>query len=660
MRYPTSVGLLSLLTCLPLSSGITQESTPNRPLPGPIVPPPAFQSAVERGTRTETGEPGPAYWQDWTDYHLTARLDPEGKRLEGTGRIVYHNHGPTPLPVVALYLVQNVFAEGAVRGRPVEVTGGIEIRHLRVGGEESPVITDRSQRGAGHAVEGTNLMIRLPEPVATGDSLEIVVDWAYTIPQRGRSGWNADNLFHVAYWYPQMAVHDDVTGWQRDQFRGVAEFYHGFGTYDVTIEVPDGWIVMATGRLLNAEEVLAPPVLERYRRAHESDSVVHVLTEADFGPGTATRQSDDGWHRWRFHADSVRDVAFGAMRASQWDAARVAVGDRDGDGATDYSLVNSFWRSSAPRWQEGWRYAQFSIAFLSRWLDHPYPWPHMTAVEGGGIMGGGMEYPMMTLMGAGRSDSAQFPDTTFFSVTAHELAHMWVPMIVSTDERRHGWMDEGLTSFNGTQAEDAFFPGVDHSVGDRNAYLNAARRGQGGEIMRYSDFHPGGYEYTSASYWKPNTLLSVLRAVLGGEVFVEALRTFIDRWAYKHPTPWDFFNTFEAVSSRELDWFWWSWYYETWTLDHAVADVVTDDDGTTIVLEDRGWALLPTRVAITRADGTVVEREVPVDVWLSGATQSELRLPPGSPVVRVELDAAHAFPDLDRENNVWERRDGGR
>jgi aminopeptidase N len=257
-------------------------------------------------------------------------------------------------------------------------------------------------------------------------------------------------------------------------------------------------------------------------------------------------------------------------------------------------------------------------------------------------------------MGPGRAEPPE-PDSMFYSLTAHELAHSWVPMIVSTDERRYGWLDEGLTSFNGIQAENDFFPGVDHSRADRDGYLEAARAGSEGEIMRWSDFHYPGRAYTAASYWKPTTLLGVLRTLLGEEVFVEAFRSFFATWAYRHPTPWDFFNTFERVSGRDLDWFWWSWYYETWVLDHAVASVTTDGTGSTITVEDRGWALMPCRLTVTRADGETLRREIPVTTWLSGRTASRLIIPAGAPIVRVEIDAEAAFPDVDRSNNVWER-----
>jgi hypothetical protein len=582
-------------------------------------------------------------------------LLPDEKRVEGSAHLVYHNRSPYGLRVVVLQLFQNLHAEGVARNSPSEVTGGVDIQRVAVAGVELSEITRRGQ-GAGYGVEGTTMPILLPQPLASGDSLPIDVDWAFKVPQRGasgRMGWSDDNLFHIAYWYPQMAVFDDVVGWQNDQFLGGAEFYAGYGRYDLGVEAPEGWVVIATGELTNAEQVLPPAVLERYRLAHTSDDVVHVLTEADFGPGNATLRSESGYLTWEFHSDTVRDVAFSAMRESLWDATRTPVGDRDGDGATDYALINAFYRADAPLWREQWRYGQHSIDFLSRWTGYPYPWPHMTSVEGGGIIGGGMEFPMMTLIGS--YTSPQSTDTSLYGVTAHELAHMWLPMIVGTDERRHAWMDEGTTTFNGGHASNEFYPGTDFPDGTRNGYLDVARMGREGELMRLSDYHYPGPAYGTASYSKPATLLNTLRGLLGPETFDPAYHEFIRAWAYKHPKPWDLFNFFSAASGTNLDWFWRTWYYETWTLDHAIGEIRDDSASTTIVIEDRGWAPMPARVTVTREDGETLEREVPVEVWLGGATRAEVTVPAGSPVVRVELDAQRVFPDIDRRNDVWER-----
>jgi aminopeptidase N len=390
----------------------------------------------------------------------------------------------------------------------------------------------------------------------------------------------------------------------------------------------------------------------RLRAAEASDTVVHVVTAADFGPGRATQRAAAGYLRWHFTADSVRDVAYSVTRASLWDAARTPVGDRDGDGRPDYARADAIYRENAPRWTMAWRYVQHSIDFLSRWTGYPYPWPHMTAVEGEGIIGGGMEYPMMTLI----SGYVGASDTALYGVTAHELAHMWVPMIVGNDERRRSWMDEGTTSFNGGAAENEFYPGRRWELGNYGGYAEITRTDEEGPIMRWSDFHYNGYAYSMASYAKPATLLWTLRGLLGEETFAKTYHTYIRRWAFKHPQPWDFFNTFNDVSGRNLDWFWRAFYYETWTLDQAVAGVKADESGTTVTVADLGLAPMPARLTITLANGQVLKAEIPVDRWLEGARKADYVAKTASPVVKVEIDAEQVFPDVNRDNNVWEKK----
>jgi hypothetical protein len=577
------------------------------------------------------------------------RVDPVAKRLRGEGRIVYHNRSPDALDRLELQLIQNVHAPGVVRNEPMEPTEGVTLERLALEGRAlSPVEGDTA--GAGYRVEGTRLTIMPPAPIPPGGRVTIEASWSFGVPQQGaggRMGWSGDDLLFLAYWYPQMAVYDDVVGWHTDPFRGTAEFYADHGSYDVTIEAPAGWLVRATGELQNADEALGPAIGERLRAAAAGDSVVRVVAA---GPPEGR-----GLTRWRFTADSVRDFAASLTRGAHWDVTRTPVGDRDGDGAVDYARIEAVWRETAPRWAEVARYAQHAIRFLSEFTATPYPWPHMTAVEGGGIITGGMEFPMMTLIG----DYNVRGDSALYYVTAHELAHMWVPMLVSTDERRYSWMDEGTTSFHENQARKVFFPGIDHDLPDQEEYLATARAGHEGAILTWSDFHATSDAYSTASYAKPATLLAALRALLGEETFTRAWHAFFDRWAYAHPYPWDLWNTIEDVAGRDLDWFWRSWYAETWTLDQAVAEVREDEGRTVIVIEDLGNAPMPLHVTIqTRGPegdpaATVIKTLGP-DAWLAGRRRVELPIE-GTRVVRVEIDPERRFPDIDRANNVWPR-----
>ncbi len=580
-------------------------------------------------------------------------MDVEAKTLDGSETIRYHNHAPTPLAVLVLNVTQNVHAEGVVRNGPAEVTGGMNIRRVAVNGEELGK-TD-SERNPGWAVDGTVMYIVPPDPVQPGDTVDLALDFDFKLPQSGvggRMGYSHDNLLYLGYWYPQMAVYDDVIGWHAEPFRGNAEFYADFGDYDVTVDAPAGWLVMGTGTLDNADEVLQGDVVRRLRRAESSDSIIHVVTH-DAG-AHATADSPDGRLSWHFEADSVHDVAFAVMKDFAWDAARTDVGDRDGDGHADYARVDAFWRRNAQTWAEAARFAQQSIAFHSRFTGLSYAWPHMSAVEGGGIIGGGMEFPMMTLIGAyeGRSDTA------LYSVVAHELGHEWLPMMVSSNERRYAWMDEGTTTFLEDNAQASFYPGSEPFLNEQQTYLQVAKARAEGPIMRWSDFQYPGPAYGVASYPKPASVLHALTGVLGEDTFNKAFRAFFERWAFKHPYPWDLFNTFEDVSGRDLDWFWRSWYYESsgdgkWWLDQAVSDVTRLADGQTrVTVRNIGWIPMPVPLTVTRGSATST-RTVPVDAWLDGAAAVTITLPAGDPVTRVEIDADHFFPDIDRSNNVW-------
>jgi hypothetical protein len=627
------------------------EASGERPSPDAVVPPPGYRAAVEAGTRSADGSPGPEYWQQWADYRIRARLDPDDHIVEGRVRILYENRSPDTLRHLHLHLHQDLYREGTVRNEPVETTGGVRLDRVAVDGTE---LQEAAGDGPSYRREATLLRLEPPSAVPPGEEVRIDVEWGFRVPAdgTGRMGRDGGDLYWIGYWYPQMAVYDDVVGWHTDPYLARGEFYMGYGRYDVRLEVPEGWVVRATGRLQNPGDVLPSRVLKRLERAGRSDSVVHVLREGGFGPGSATRTSEDGTLEWRFVAGGVRDFAFAATRRSLWDAARAPVGDRDGDGEAEYTRVEALYRPEAGRWEETWRYARHSIDFLSRYTGAPYPWQHMTAVEGGGVIGGGMEYPMMTLMG----DYEARGDSALYYVTAHELAHMWVPMRVGTDEKRYAWMDEGTITFLENQAREEYFPGRDHDVPDREDYLAVAREGDEVPVMTWMD-----YQYPPAgnvpNYDKPATLLVALRRVVGGETFREALSTFLHEWSYRHPYPWDLFRTFERVSGRDLGWFWRSWYYETWSLDHAVAGVERGDGGATIRVEDRGWGIMPVPLEIELADGTTLTRTIGVERWLDGRREATATVKVDAPVVRVEIDPSRELPDVDRANNVW-RADG--
>jgi hypothetical protein len=608
----------------------------------------AFERAVANGTRLRSGAPGPRYWQQWADYRLEAELNPVSKRLTGKAAIRYHNRSPDTLGIVYIHLLHNIFAPGSRHN--TDIPWAVEGYDLfRVAAQGSTLAAGGDER-FGYQVDGTVMRIRLPKPLPPGSSADLELDYRIRIPPDGapRGGQDGD-VYYISYWYPQMAVYDDVNGWQTDQYYGNAEFYMGFGNYDVALTVPAGWLVSSTGTLTNAAEVLSEQTRARLDSAMTAAEVVHVVSQGERGAGKATATGSGGKLTWKFRAENVRDVAWGASASYLWDATHAAVGDADGDGSADTARVDALWRPEMRRshWDQAARYGRHSVEFLSRYL-WPYPYPHMTAVDGPTSCGG-MEYPMMTCIGG------QWDTLGMYEVVVHEIAHMWHPMQVGSDEKRFAWMDEGFAQFTQSQAMPDFFKGYDDEAENREPYLSLAVSGGEVELMRHGDRYPGYNAYGTASYYKTATVLVALRGVLGRETFDRAFREYGRRWQYKHPTPYDFFNTVEDVAGRDLSWFWRTWFFETWKLDQAIDTVTTAGDSLEVVVSNRGRAPMPVHLVVTRSEGEPQTVEIPVSAWFAGEKRATVRIPQTPAIKTIEIDPKREFPDVDRGNGVWPR-----
>ncbi len=629
------------------ASLLAAQSAPERPRPYPVFETRGFARAVAAGTRTRSGRPGERYWQQYARYRLAATLDPAARRLTGRGTIVYLNRSPDTLRTFTVNLYQDLFAPNAVRNEVVEPTAGMELTRVVVQGRR--LLPDSAGE---RTIRRRGTVLVLPAAagaLAPGDSATLEFDWSFTVPHEGGRMGHDGEVFYLAYWYPQLAVYDDVSGWVRYPHMGEAEFYMGYGDYDVAITVPDGWLVGATGVLANAPEVLTRQTRDRLAQARRGRGVVAIVSAADRAAGSATTPGPNGTVTWRFRAANVRDFAFGTSDHYVWDATVAIAGDADGDRRPDTSTVHALYRPDRDAWRQAARYGKFSVEFLSRFL-WPYPYPQMTIVDGVTSCGG-MEYPMMTCIGGERRDT-----TSLFGTTLHEVGHMWFPMSVGSNEQAHAWQDEGLTSYNTSQGAREFF-GRPDDLSLFQGYLGFARVGEEVELMRHGEQYPvGSPAYGVASYSKMASILRMLRGLVGEEPFQRAYREYGRRWANRHPTPYDFWNTVDDVTGRDLSWFWRTWFYETWTLDHALAGVTPAGDGLDVVVEDRGLAPMPARVAVTRADGAVEWLEVPVEIWLGGARRHTLRVANAATVTKVEIDPAQLFADVDRTNQTWSNR----
>ncbi|HKT61283.1 MAG TPA: M1 family metallopeptidase [Gemmatimonadales bacterium] len=631
-RFTGSAALLVALAG-PLSAQAPDSAavSPFRPL---ALPAPSE-------VRTGSGRPGHAYWQQRVDYRIQATLDPERHELRGRETIHYVNRSPDRLPYLWLFLEQNICAPRSVTNQldqPPLVflgstfdfsckgfAGGLTLDHVRIGLRTVPTVT-----------YGTTMRVDLPQPLAPGQFVDLDIGWRFTVPDYGAGRMGRDGtLYQLGQWYPRVAVYDDVRGWNHEPYIGGGEFYLEYGRFEVAITVPAGYIIGATGTLLNPAEVLTPSQRARLARARGSRVAVAVITAEEAGNAARTRPSATGTLTWRFAADSVRDFAFGAAPDFRWDAS----GYRG-------TMVHTLYRTSAPEWEEANRIVRDAVEYYSeQW--YPYPYAHITSIEGPIE---GMEYPMITF--CPRSPSREERQW----VLAHELGHQWVPMIVGSNERLYPWMDEGFNTFIDLGNAARYFSGTAYGdtieVHPLHLYPDHAIPGkEQALISRPVESH----DLFWTAYQKPALMMQTLRyEVLGKERFDSAFREYLRTWAFKHPTPADFFRLMRDQSGMDLDFFWRDWIYTTARLDQAVDSVQATDSAQTIFLSNRGTMTLPVELELRYQDGHTARIRLPVEMWNLGP-HFKYRVPSGQRITAVVIDPRGALPDVDRANNSLTR-----
>lgn len=603
--------------------------------PAEIFAPMDWPAATEM--RTASGAPGPAYWQQRADYTIEATLDVENRRIEAKAQIVYTNNSPHTLDFIWFQLEQNLFRDDSLGASVNEgllsawdepgFEGGYDIHAVRVGTTASEL-----------KIYDTLARLDLPAPLAAGSKIRIDIEWSYNIPQDGdaRTGWEEvgqGTIFEIAQWFPCIAKYDDTHAWNTLPFLSAGEFYTDFGTYDVKITVPRSHIVVATGELQNATDVLTRRQTVRLNRARMSDNTV-MIRDASEVDDPASRPGGNGPLTWHFEAEDVRTFAWASSDAFIWDASGY-VG----------TLVQSVYPVEAKTWTRSTEMLRACIKqYSEKW--YPYPYPVATNVNGPVY---GMEYPMI-LFCAARED-----EVDLFLVTTHEIGHNWVPMLVNTDERRHAWMDEGFNEFMNllsyrewAATQEGWDPAAMDpdwiEIGDELPIDTHP-------IMTYADrYHVSDVGWLA--YSKPSHGLVLLRdEILGAERFDDAFRAYFKRWAYKSPRPADFFRTMEDVSGVDLAWFWRGWFAEVAWLDFSVGSV--EDE--LVSIESSGDLVLPCEVEITMDDGSTMRREIPVEGWSITREWNVYFPTDGKTITRVEIDPDIRIPDSDRENNVWTR-----
>src|SRR3989442_1160090 len=601
--------------------------------------------------REGSGRPGPRYWQQRADYTIRAALDTATHTIAGTATIRYANNSPDTLGYLGLQPDQNI-SRADSRGAAVNPTdarfsgrgfeGGYTIVYVRA------VRGGRSGGQAGKTPLATTLNGQLmlethDRPLGPGQVASLELGYSFEVPEHGsdrmgRERYPGGWLYEVAQWYPRVAVYDDVRGWNTEQYLGQGEFYLEYGDFDVSITVPRSFVVAATGTLTNAVEVLTAGQRARLARAVRSDTTVAIIPKTEVGQPLSRPAGPRPTLTWHFTAKNVRDVAWAAAANFIWDAS-----------GYDGILIQAFYPPEANAdWARSTEYARHSIKHYSeKWLRYPYP----TAINVAGPVGG-MEYPMIVFCGHRAGDRA------LFGVTTHELGHEWFPMIVGSNERLYAWMDEGFNTFINIYSTLVFYH--DTAPRDRGNAIQWARFAATGldvPSMLPADRVPPPL-LGQAEYNKPATGLYLLREHILADTarFDAAFRAYIRRWAYKHPTPADFFRSMEDGLGEDPSWVRRGWCYRPDARELAMDSVRTRQDSsgpiTRIFLASPGGLPMPVDMRITLANGSAETVRLPVEIWLLGNHYLYERKF-AADVVKVEIDPGQNFPDVRRGYKAW-------
>ncbi len=619
---------------------------------------PSFDDNPGTYYRSASGQPGPGYWQNRADYKIKALLDDKKNEVSGNVEITYTNFSPDNLQYVWLQLDQNQFKDSS---RSALTSGVFSFRRKFEGGDNIKsvkIVLNGKAMPANYIITDTRMQIRLPEVLkAKGGKLKILIDYSFNVPPEnmGRSGYMESKngkIFDIAQWFPRMAVYDDLVGWNNLPFLGGGEFYLDYGNYDYSVTVPWYMIVVGSGELLNLKQVLTAKEIQRLNEARSSDKTVFIRSAGEIND-QSTRPVHSGNLTWHFKMDNSRDVSWAASKAFIWDAARINLpGGRKSLAMSVYPVESE----GDSAWGRSTEYLKNSVEIFSKdWYVYPYP----NAVNVAGPVGG-MEYPGIIFCGY------RAKRKVLWMVTNHEIGHNWFPMIVGSDERENAWMDEGFNTFIDVLSfkhfnNGEYYPKRDGEYAPKGG--NPAREivpyllsKDSQPIVTYADAIKGQYVHTLEYYKTALALVTLRNYVLGKDRFDYAFRTYIKRWAYKHPSPEDFFRSMNDASGEDLNWFWKGWFIKNWKLDQAIVSVkYVDGDpskGALITIENKDRMVMPVVVQVKESNGKTGTIKLPVEIWEKSG-QFTFNYNSTSLIDTVKIDPDEKLPDIDLSNNVW-------
>ena len=596
-----------------------------------------LQKAYAKETRSKDGKPGKNYWQNTARYNINLTVMPPDRIVKGTETIMYFNNSTDTLRTSAIKLFLNIHKPGAARDQPATadyITSGMKINSVKIDN------ADYKYQESQYATTVTTL--RLPKPLAPHDSIKIEFDWQFEISlESGREGMVDSTSWFLAYFYPRVAVFDDYAGWDRGQFADTKEFYSDFNDYTVTLNVPKNYIVWGTGTLQQPEKILQPEYLKRFRESFNTDQIIRIVTKEDLAKKQVTAQNAS--NSWTFIAKNIPDMAFGISDHYNWDGSSVVVDKITGrrasaqsaydQKATDFPFVAGFIKHSL-KW------------FSENWPGVAYPYEKMTIFQGFADM----EYPMMA------NNSSQ-RDTTFTKfVDDHEIVHTYMPFYMGTNETRYGFMDEGwATAFEyligqeelGNERATEFF-----KMFRVNGWVTDASQSQDVAIITPSS-DLNGAALGNNEYGKAALGYLAMKELLGDDDFRLCLHSYMDRWHGKHPTPWDFFYTFNDVSEKNLNWFWSSWFFSNNYIDVSVANATKTKTGYTVTVDNKGGMPAPFDILISYDDNTSDTVHQTPEVWQKNIKQASIAVKTSKKISSLKLEGG-IYMDADKSNNSWQ------
>jgi len=596
---------------------------------------PEFQKAIKNETRTRNGEPGSKYWQNYSDYKLEIFIDTSKNILIGKGSITYHNNSPVTLKDLHIRLYQDIYKQGSARNFPSSVEdihNGTYIDSLTINGKQY-ILFDKPANQSIINRFLTDLSVQLSDSLVSGGSCVIELAWSFMIPSSQwtrRMGRYSDDFF-IGQWYPQIAVFDDIRGWDVIPYFGLQEFYNDYNNYEVTIKVPEGYMVWATGDCNNLPDVLDKSIINNLNLAKKSDSNVTILNSE-----SRSTNSFIG-NIWRFKAEQVPDFAFVAATNYLWEGTSVIVDKKTGKRV----FVDIVYPKESNLPLKTLQIAKDAILWTSESFPGiPYPYSHATSFFNELQNDVSMEYPMIA------NDMIYKDPLLHMAVVAHELFHNYMPFYVGFNETIFGWMDEGWVvflenKFKGDGYSDfkshiTGYPFIAGSIYDRPLFSST---------MDESIFNRSFLSYT-----KPAINLMLLEELIGEEAFKKATVDFINIWKGKHPTPYDFFNVFKKHASDDINWFLKACYFEYGYADLGIKSV----EKKKIIIEKIGNIPVSIKLEITYDDNSTESIYKNLSIWKSGITEYLVNLKTNKAIKKITLGDI-LIPDIDVSNNVYQK-----